>query len=288
VSGASNLALGTTLVVPLDGSAFAETAVRPAVAFAARAAQGRVLLLTSSAADGDSARRYLEDRADRFRRVVDIGVEVIANGSPSDAILTALRITPGSMLCMSTHGHGGVRTALLGSVAQDVVCRSSGPILLVGPRSRTALLQHEVGDIVVTSDGSAFSEAILPHASAWARDLSLDPWIVEVVAPDELPNHPSEPPRNRQIEGGMARLQKLAAGFVSGGEATRFQVLHGADAAQAIVAFAERLPAAVVAMATHGRTGFARTVVGSIAANVVRRSPCPVLLVRPPQLEAAR
>jgi nucleotide-binding universal stress UspA family protein len=268
------------MVVPLDGSVFAESALRPAAAFAARAAEGRVLLLTCSPTDGDRARRYLADRADRFRAVVDIDIAIVANGTPADAILQTVTSSPGSILCMATHGHRGFRTALLGSVAEDIVCRTAAPIFLAGPRCRTALLPGEAGDVVITSDGSAFSEAILPHAEAWARAMALTPWLVEVVGPDELVNEADEPPRNRQIEAATERLTKLATRIGAGGADTRFEVLHG-DAARSITEFAERLPAAVVAMATHGRTGLARTVMGSVAAGVVRRSPCPVLLVRP-------
>lgn len=271
----------TTIVVPLDGSVLAETALRPAAAYAARAEQGRLLLITRCPADEDSAKRYLADRAERFRAVVDVDIDVVTNGDPAAAILYATRRSPRSLLCMATHGHGGVRAALLGSVAEDVVCRTAAPVLLVGPRCRTALLPGEVGDIVVTSDGSAFSEAILPHAAAWASATGLTPWLVEVVGPDELVNEPDAVPRNRQIEAGTERLKKLATRVDTGRAGTRIQVLHGADTACSIIAFAERLPAAAIAMAAHGRSGLARTLMGSVSAGVVRQAPCPVLLVRP-------
>jgi nucleotide-binding universal stress UspA family protein len=278
----------TTVVVPLDRSVLAETALRPAAAFAARAAEGRVLLITCDPADADRARWYLADCAERFRTVVDVDVEVVTNRTPADAILAMTMGIPGSLLCMATHGHGGVRRALLGSVAEEIVCRATTPILLVGPRCRTALLPGEIGNVVVTSDGSTFSEAILPHAAAWARTMDLTPWLVEVVGPDEEVNHPDQPPRNREIEAGTKRLTKLTALVDAGGRDSRIQVLHGADTAGSIAAFAERLPAALIAMATHGRSGLARTLIGSVSAGVVRQAPCPVLLVRPPSAVNSR
>jgi nucleotide-binding universal stress UspA family protein len=271
----------TTIVVPLDGSIAAETALRPAAAFAARAEGGRMLLIRCTSADPDRARRYLEGRADRFRAVVGIDVDVTTDGPPADAMFDTVERIPGSLLCMATHGHGGVRTALLGSVAEGVVCRATSPIVLVGPRCRTALLPREVGDVVVTSDGSTFSEAILPYAAFWARVLDLTPWVVEVVGPDEEVSPLTDPPRNRQIEAGTARLEKLAARLDAGGTDTRVQVLHGADTGRSITALAERVPAAMIAMATHGKTGLTRTLMGSVSSAVVRQAPCPVLLVRP-------
>jgi nucleotide-binding universal stress UspA family protein len=271
----------TTIVVPLDGSVLAETALRPAVAFAARAAAGRVLLITCRPTDGGQAKHYLAGRAERFRAVVDIDIKVVTNGRPADAMLDTTMCLPGSLLCMATHGHGGVRTAVLGSVAEEIICRATSPVLLVGPRCRTALLPGEIGDMVVTSDGSPFSEAIMSPAAAWSRAMDLSPWLVEVVGPDEQVNPPDEPPRNRQIEAGTERLKKLAARVDAGGEDGRIQVLNGADAARSIAVFAGRLPAAVIAMATHGRSGLARTLMGSVSSGVVRQAPCPVLLVRP-------
>ncbi len=49
-----------------------------------------------------------------------------------------------------------------------------------------------------------------------------------------------------------------------------------------IINIAKEKKADVVVMGTHGRTGIAHTIMGSVAENVVRRSPCPVLTVRHP------
>jgi nucleotide-binding universal stress UspA family protein len=271
----------TTLVVALDGSVFADAALRPAVALAARSAATRVLLVTACPDDPEGARRHLTERAARFSATVDVDTEVISGSSPADAIAEVAQRAPGSVLCLATHGHGGLRTALLGSVAEDLVCRGETPILLIGPRCRTAPLPDEAGDLVVTSDGSALSEAVLPHADAWAGAFGLTPVLVEVVGPDELLGGLDEPATNRQVEAGTKRLAALASHVSADERPARIQVLHGADVARSITSYAERLPAVVVAMATHGAAGIARSLMGSVTSGVVRRSPCPVLLVRP-------
>jgi nucleotide-binding universal stress UspA family protein len=56
--------------------------------------------------------------------------------------------------------------------------------------------------------------------------------------------------------------------------------------ADAVVAHAERIGADLIAMATHGRSGLGRLVFGSVAEQVVRHAPCPVLLVRVDQPDA--
>ncbi len=46
-----------------------------------------------------------------------------------------------------------------------------------------------------------------------------------------------------------------------------------------------RLRCDLIVMATHGRTGLAHAITGSVAENVLRRAPCPVLTVRPPRFQ---
>jgi nucleotide-binding universal stress UspA family protein len=59
-------------------------------------------------------------------------------------------------------------------------------------------------------------------------------------------------------------------------------VLLGQPAAQAITSFARDAGVDLVVLASHGRTGLARLVIGSVAEAVVRTAPCPVLVVKPP------
>jgi nucleotide-binding universal stress UspA family protein len=50
-----------------------------------------------------------------------------------------------------------------------------------------------------------------------------------------------------------------------------------------ILRVAKRLRCDLIVLATHGRTGLQHVLMGSVAENVVRRAPCPVLTVRPPR-----
>jgi nucleotide-binding universal stress UspA family protein len=56
-------------------------------------------------------------------------------------------------------------------------------------------------------------------------------------------------------------------------------VLEG-QATDVICAVAEQLPADLIVMGTHGRTGLAHVLLGSVAERTLRRAPCPVLTVR--------
>ena len=181
---------------------------------------------------------------------------------------------------MATRGRSGLGVAVLGSVATEVVCRSQRPLVLVGPSCRTAMLPGERGRVLMTSDGSEFSNGILPTASSWAHRLQLTPGLTEVVGPDEDPEPAHRRHPNREIEAAVDRLRDLATRFDARSARPDVEVLHG-DPARSIASLAERLPAGMIISATHGRSGLTRIALGSVANDVVRHAPCPVLVERP-------
>ena len=60
-----------------------------------------------------------------------------------------------------------------------------------------------------------------------------------------------------------------------------FDVLHSTHPAHELADLADRSPVDLLVMATHGRSGWSRLTLGSVAMNVVHRARCPVLVVRP-------
>ena len=269
----------TTIVVPLDGSPFAERALRPACSLAIRLPQARVLLL-SCADDIDGTEHRFGELSGLYSGVVAVEQRVVRDGDPTDVILATVETEPDAVLCMATHGRGGLRSSVLGSVATQVVRRSRDPLVLVGPHCRTTLLPGERGRLLACSDGSDFSDSIVPTAAAWCDRFDLAPWLTEVVGPDENPEPADHPVPNREVEAARRRLGALAAGFDDSTTSVGIEVLHGAPG-RSIPDFAERLPAALIAIATHGRSGLTSITMGSVTTEVVRHAPCPVLISRP-------
>ena len=79
---------------------------------------------------------------------------------------------------------------------------------------------------------------------------------------------------------GREQLSRLAARLKRRGLKCRTFVETGVPY-QVIGDEAKRWPADLVVLATHGRSGFSRVVMGSVAAKVVRTANCPVLTVQP-------
>lgn len=274
-----------TVLVPLDGSDFAERALRPGAALAARAGpgadRGRLVLLACAASDeADVIRRRMQDRAELFAELVDVEVRVVEH-HPVDGILRTATELPDALLCMATHGRGGGRTAILGSVSEQVVCHATGPVALVGPSCTITRLPGERGRIVVCSDGSPFGEAVLPTTARLVTQLDLQPWLVEVIGPDEAVAWAGEEHTYSELAGARERLARLSAKIPLDAALVRREVLFGLPAARSIVGFTHHISASLIALATHGLTGVRRLVLGSVSADVVRRAPCPVVVVRP-------
>lgn len=143
-----------TILVPLDGSPFAEQALDRA-ANLARVAGAEIVLVTvlpeepvfnlisethpievQPHSDPTGAALYLDVQADRLKSE---GLKVrtmLKYGAPAEAILQASDKTATGMVVMATHGRGGLEKLWLGSVALKVVQGSSKPVMLVRARER--------------------------------------------------------------------------------------------------------------------------------------------------------
>lgn len=269
----------TTFVVPLDGSELAERALRPACAFAARVEGSTVLLVTCASGRSGASAAYLDDRASLFRDVTNVDTQVISD-KPAAGLLEAAA-APDAFICMATHGRGGLRETVLGSIATELMANVSGPLMLVGPGFRGAPLPGEIGRMVVCADGSGHADAIARHAARWAHQLDLGAWIVKVAQPNEQVPIRDEPIRDLEGEAAIKQMERISEGLAHHGRDPEMQMLHGADPGLSVATFATNLPASLIALTTHGRSGLSKLAMGSVAATVVRNATCPVLAVRP-------
>jgi nucleotide-binding universal stress UspA family protein len=135
--------------------------------------------------------------------------------------------------------------------------------------------------ILHPTDFSDRSEAALQVAHCLAREHGAR-LIILHVAPEEvvgggLPIVPMDP-RFYRDSLNEVRIQ-------AEGPDLKFPVetlLRHGDTAEEILGAAERLGCDLIVMGSHGRTGFARLLMGSVAEAVLRRAPCPVLTVKAP------
>lgn len=134
-------------------------------------------------------------------------------------------------------------------------------------------------DVLVPLDGSALSESALPLAIGLAKPTGSQLRLIEAVPPTAVPAEaavPIEPmldETNRYLAGVASRLQQE-----SGIQVTTLS-RYGFPT-DAILELAADPAISLIVMSTHGRTGLARTLLGSVAEQVLRLAPVPVFLLR--------
>lgn len=264
-----------TIVVPLDGSGLAERAL-PTAAWLARGLHAPVHLVRTTfapavAAEIDPDEAYLRIQADTMGGV-DVVVDVVRQHFPGAGIIRAVDAVADPTLCLSTRGKGGLAEILLGSVSDEVLRNVAVPAVLVGPHC--LVREPPSRTLVVSVDGSDGSSTILPVAADWTQRLGLDVQVVAAAecGPSGLPD-PRAIAAHEVVDDAVAQLAEL-------GVEAQGHVINGTHQAEVVVAFASGLPAALIAIGTHGRSGWSAAALGRVATDIVRHAHCPVLLRR--------
>ena len=133
--------------------------------------------------------------------------------------------------------------------------------------------------ILFATDFSPASSVAFNVASALARDYKARVIALHVVEPVRVgfSEYASYVGPEEDKSDAMARLQAIKA--PSPMVTMEYRLLDG-EPATVIAETAADLAADLIVMGTHGRTGFSRFIMGSVAEEVLRRATCPVLTVR--------
>ena len=299
------------ILVPLDGSELAERAV-PVAAQLARASGAELCLLhvhDPMAADPihiaglpiiddhmrslrrDHEQTYLDRAPQRLAPGARVSVALL-DGPVATAIVGHADRIGAALIVITSHARSGFERAWLGSVTDAMVRISHVPLLVVRPEP--GHVARPLRRILVPLDGSGAAESILEHAVRLARlEPEAELVLLEVVQPIAsavwVPGAPwtaSLPPEDvasrPEAESAKEYLDGVVRSLEASGMRARPRVESAAIVAPAILEIARVEQADVVALATHGRSGFARLMLGSVADKLLRGSHTPILLFRPP------
>lgn len=220
---------------------------------------------------------------------VDVELEVI-EAHPVEAILTRAASLDASLIVMGTHGAGGFRRFVLGSVTEKVLRRASCPVLTVPPRvgdAHASALER----VLVALDFSPCSVKAADVAADLARDTGGDltlmhaiewPWHDDPLSPPEgVPALQSDALRDYREyleRGAVERLRALAASLPGGDRAATW-VRFGTPYVETLEA-AKAADADLIVLGVRGRSSLDLGFFGSTTNHVVRMAECPVLTVR--------
>lgn len=305
-----------SIVVPLDGSSLAESALPFAIAIARRLGVRTLETVTVHTPQGDPLRasgaRVRDTRfdyemlanarafaSDLQRRLAEHAPDLtirstVLEGPVADTLAEHLAHGEHDLVVMTTHGHSGVSRFWLGSVADRLVRHSPVPVLLLRDLSATvpAEITGLFSDVLVPVDLNDESEEILADAIALAgadanyrllhvlvpTRLAPPPPAYDVATASQLAREFPPDPHGANRDAAQQHLETLAESLRARGLRVSTRVEMHQSPAEGILATATASNVGLIAMASRGRGPAKRLLLGGVTDKVVRGATVPVLV----------
>ena len=215
--------------------------------------------------------------AARARRIVPYITTTVKFGDPADVIVETAEEREIDLIVMTTHGYGGLDRMLFGSVAEHVMRKAPCPVLI-------AKDSHVPRHILIALDGTPFAETIIEPALALADAVDAKVTLTRIENPAELISARDVPDLVR-FDREIAEAYICATndepqtylktvfdryGF-DDDDMLDYEVGTGRPG-EGLLAIADRHDCDMIAMATHGRRGYARLLHGSVTENVLHHT----------------
>jgi nucleotide-binding universal stress UspA family protein len=218
-----------------------------------------------------------------------LNVAVVTHKDVAQGILNTAYENACNLIVMGTHGRKGLAHAFLGSVAERVTRLATIPVMLIRETKHTPSTTFQ--RILVAVDGSTANRKALNYADHFAQLTDAELHLVHVI--------PGVPPplvdplgvggvaaslgyndTLKQLEHDARIVMEVSKAELE----TTNTVFHTARAqrervADVIVNYAKENQCDLIVMGTHGRTGFNRLLLGSVAEGVTHNAPVPLLLI---------
>jgi nucleotide-binding universal stress UspA family protein len=235
------------------------------------------------------ARRQLDQAAKSIaKKAASLGCHTIKvtsellRGQPYVEIIRHARSVAADLIVLGRHGGRSVRDMFLGSTAERVIRAGNLPVLVVSRKARAPyrrpLLAIDMEDTyrsVVTVGLRALGCEVVSAAMVHAYHVPFDGFMVPGVPPGEVTDQ-----RKQYRKKAASRLSTLQASLVHLGMRWQTVIVRG-DPRTAILSQAIRRRADLLIVGTHGRSGFAHALLGSVAEWVIQAAACDVLVAAP-------
>jgi nucleotide-binding universal stress UspA family protein len=207
-------------------------------------------------------------------------IHVVHGSDPATATLDLARQLDPQVIVLGTHGRRGYQRFMQGSVAEKVIRGAHCPTLAV-PMNAARWLPGPDHPVVVATDLSDCGAAVLRAGAKYAERYGAQVVVVHCVAPipryvgvfahwELYESETDLPPGTLE-----AVRDQMEVSAVKGADL----VVRRAETPELIDRVARTREAGCIVMGTHGRSGVARAVLGSVTTAVLRGAPCSVLAV---------
>lgn len=293
------------IMVPLDGSRFAESALPLALAIGRHTGAALHLVTVQEpipsfaydeweGAAEEWTQSYQQNVLERVRERASGEVTAdLGSGHVVEVLEQVAEQNDVDLIVMATHGRGMFSRAWLGSVADAFLHHTARPILLVRPEEAGAQpdlsVSVELSRVLIPLDGTDLSESVLDHAIDFGSLFDADYHLVRVVPYPMQFNSPYLPHTMQMNQQFVEEARDSADDYLrehvqrlrERGLRVDHEVVVVAQPGHGILAEAASAGCDFIAMATHARKGLSRALLGSTADKVLRGSHLPVLLHHP-------
>jgi len=218
-----------------------------------------------------SARAAQNHASDLAKRQLPKGVErrvMVVEDDPVTAILKVQKEIRADLIAMGTHGRGGLARVRLGSIAESVLHQAEVPVLTVGPRMKRTARADAIHQVLCPVDYTPSSQKALEHAATLTASTGAELTVA----------HIDEAPLDKNAQDSLRELCDWIPPAVRAHCAVEEVVKQG-DAAEQIVAEAEKSHADLLVLGQQPRNRLGTVLLGSTTELVIRTAPCPVLSV---------
>jgi nucleotide-binding universal stress UspA family protein len=300
------------IIVPLDGTRFGEHALPHAVDIAARTGAAIELVHVhhhrerdpelaampqyqyQRIADADllhdqealtAEQAYLEGKAADIeaRYAVRVATRVLT-GRTAEAVAAEAQSIVADLVVLASHARQGVARVRHGDLAHELIGTLNVPALCIHPLGEeTPITAPEIRRVLVPLDGSEFSEQILEPLAPLLMEMIAQPTLLHVLSPRPLlGSGMSEEGRGITTRPqALAYLKEVADRYRGRIPEPVLTALEDSQPARVVASLMSVGEYDMVAMATHGRSGLSRVLLGSVAGEVLRQVDKPVLLYQP-------
>ncbi len=292
------------LLVPLDGSHLAETAL-PAAAYFAQALHASVTLvhiiernapkevhMDHHITEPGEALVYLKEVAERaFPATVPIETHVHTTEESDVArsiVEHSQEMTP-DLVILCTHGRGGMKHLLFGTIAQQVIASGKTPVLMIRPGLMASTEQYDCKKVLLPLDGDPEHEEGIAISASLCQELGAALHLLMVVptygtltgqaaATSRLMPGATSVMLDMAELGAEDYLQRILEEVKKSGVRTSAEVMRG-EPVNVIGKAAEETKADLIVLGTHGKAGTEAFWSGSVAPKISGHSRVPLLLV---------